>query len=156
MMNAFEVLRHDHDQVMAMLTRLMAGPTARTGASRAQLVERKRLTDRVIDEASRHEAVEQQHFWPVLRRLGAEGEYVAGQAAGLGQDAGQVLARLGQLEPTDEWFEDLLVRFIAGARRHIAFGEAQAWPVLRGRLSGDEADDLGAELAQARQAAGQA
>jgi hypothetical protein len=74
MSDVFEVLKQDHEQVKAMLAQLEAGPTVRSGASQDQFDERKKLTGQVIIEESRHEAVEEQYFWPAVRDQGAEGE----------------------------------------------------------------------------------
>ncbi|HEX4063591.1 MAG TPA: hemerythrin domain-containing protein [Streptosporangiaceae bacterium] len=153
MSDVFEVLKQDHEQVKAMLAQLEAGPTVRSGASEAQLDERKKLTEQVIMEESRHEAVEEQYFWPAVRDQGAEGEKVAAQAVSQEQDAKQVLAELDKLEPTDERFETLLTKFTADAREHISFEETQAWPVLRTRISAEEAADLGEKLAKGKESA---
>ena len=153
MSDVFEVLRQDHDQVKAMLARLETGPNVRTGASQAQLEERKALTEQVIIEESRHEAAEEQYFWPAVRAHGAEGEKVAAEAIGQEQDAKQVLAELDTLEPTVERFETLLTKFIDDAREHITFEETQAWPVLRVRISAEEAAQLGEKLAKAKDSA---
>ena len=65
MADVFEVLKQDHDEVRRMLAELHIGPTALTGATDNQLAARKRLTDQLIIAGSRHEAVEEEFFWPV-------------------------------------------------------------------------------------------
>ncbi|MGH3158632.1 MAG: hemerythrin domain-containing protein [Streptosporangiaceae bacterium] len=150
MSDVFEILRQDHEQVKAMLAQLEAGPTVRSGASQAQLEERKKLTEQMIIEESRHEAVEEQYFWPAVRDQGAAGENVAAQAVSQEQDAKQVLAELDKLEPADERFETLVTKFTADAREHITFEETQAWPILRVRISAEEAAELGEKLAKAK------
>ncbi len=48
MAHVFEVLLRDHDEVKAMLARLEYCPKAGTGASAAELAERRRLAEDVI------------------------------------------------------------------------------------------------------------
>ena len=64
-----------------------------------------------------------------------------------------MLAELDKLEPTDERFETLLTKFTGDAREHIAFEETQAWPVLRVRISAEEAAELGEKLTAAKDSA---
>ena len=151
--NAFEVLRKDHEEVKEMMAWLEAGPTAATGATSDQLEERKKRTERLIIEESRHEAVEEEYFWPAVRETGPPGEGVAGQAVSQEQEAKQVLAELDKLEPGDERFETLLATFIASAREHIAFEEERAWPVLRASITPEQSRELGEKLAKAKETA---
>jgi hypothetical protein len=153
MPDVFEVLRKDHDEVKAMLAELEVGPKANGGATDEQLAFRKRVVDRLIIEESRHEAAEQQHFWPALRQLGPEGDRVADEAIGQESEAEQVLDKLGKLSPDDQRFEELLAGFASDARAHIAFEEAHAWPLLRATLSTEQASDLGDKVTQAKKLA---
>src|SRR5215469_6983969 len=153
MADVFEVLKHDHDEVKAMLARLEDGPKAETGATAAQLTERRGLTEEVIIEQSKHETAEQQYFWPAARELGPEGDRIADEAISQERAAEQVLYELGKLDPEDEKFEDLIAAFISDARMHIAFEEGHAWPLMRSTLTADEAAELGGKIAQAKKIA---
>jgi hypothetical protein len=153
MPDVFTVLRADHDEVKAMLARLADGPKAADGASAEQLARRQQLLEEVVIEESRHEAAEQQHFWPAMQALGADGARIAEQA--LEQEAGadQVLSQLSELGPGDEEFEPLLARFIRDARSHIAFEEAHAWPLLSVEITQARAEELGEEVIRAKKLA---
>jgi hypothetical protein len=72
MPDVFAVLKEDHDEVKAILARLEDGRTAPGGATAEQLAERKRLVEELIITVSKHEAAEQQRFWPQVRALGPE------------------------------------------------------------------------------------
>ena len=85
MPDVFRVLKKDHDEVKAMLAQLEAGPKARAGATPEQLAFRKQALDAVIMEQSKHEAAEQQVFWPAVKKLGPDGVRVA--ELGLEQEA---------------------------------------------------------------------
>jgi hypothetical protein len=153
MADVFEILRHDHDEVKAMLARLESGPKASSGATAAQLQERKRLADEVIIEESKHETAEQQYFWPAVRELGPEGSRVADEALGQEKEGERVLFELGKLNPGDEKFEELLAGFISDARAHIAFEEGHAWPLMRASMTADEAAELGGKIERAKKMA---
>ena len=150
MPNVFEVLRTDHHEVKAMLILLESGPQASLGATAEQIAQRRHLADELIIEQSRHEATEQQYFWPLVRALGPEGDRVADQ--GLEQEAHgeSVLNELEKLDADDERFESALAAFISDARAHIAFEEAHAWPLLGAALSAEQAEELGDKISRGR------
>ena len=73
MPDVFAVLGQDHAEVKQMLDELENGPTRMSGASTAQLHDRKQLAQALIIAESKHEAVEEEFFWPVVRDLSGEG-----------------------------------------------------------------------------------
>lgn len=153
MPDVFQVLKTDHDEVKAMLARLEEGPKAGGGATADQLAERQQLAEEVIISEAKHEAAEQQYFWPALRELGPEGDRVADEGTGQEQEGEQVLYELARLNPDDERFEKMLAVFTSAARAHIAFEEAHAWPLLRASISAERAAQLGDKIAQAKKLA---
>ena len=153
MPDVFEVLKKDHDEVKAMLDWLADGPTAASGATGEQLAQRKRLVDNLIMEESRHEAAEQQHFWPAMRALGPEGDRVADQAIEQETEGEAILDKLDASGPDDERFESLLATFASDARAHIAFEEAHAWPLLSATISQQKSAELGDKITQAKKTA---
>jgi hemerythrin-like domain-containing protein len=148
--DAFQVLGDDHDKVRRMLAELEHGPTATTGADEAQLRARRRSTVHLIIEESRHEAAEEQYFWPAVRDRVPDGGRLADQAVSQEQQGKAVLAALDQLEAWDDDFEQLLSTFIGAARDHIEFEESQVWPLLRQALSEEERQQLGERLEEAK------
>jgi hemerythrin-like domain-containing protein len=153
MPDVFQVLRKDHDEVKAMLAELEEGPKASTGATAEQLAFRKRSVDEVIIEESKHEAAEQQYFWPAVKRLGADGLRVAELGLEQEAEADPVLAELDKLQPDDEEFEERLAAFASAARAHITYEEAHAWPLLRATIGADEAQLLGEQITRAKKLA---
>src|SRR5579875_2216781 len=108
MADAFEVLSHDHDEVKRMLLELESGPTTVTGATEPQLEARKKLTEKLIIEESKHEAVEEQYFWPTVREKLPEGNRLADQAIHQEQEAKEVLDKIQGLDASDSQFEELV------------------------------------------------
>lgn len=153
MADAFEVLSADHSEVKQMMAELEAGPHRGTGATQAQLDGRSKVTQNLIIESSKHEAVEEQHFWPTVRDRISDGDQLADHAIRQEGEAKEVLARLDKLVPNDPEFEDLLAKFIPAAREHISYEENQVWPPLRQALSTAEAAELGQKLTDAKKTA---
>jgi hemerythrin-like domain-containing protein len=151
MPSAFEVLSRDHEEVRQMLSELECGPMAATSASPDQLALRKKMTETLIIEESRHEAAEEMHFWPAVRERLPDGDQLADQAIRQEQEGQEVLARLDKTNADDPQFEALLSEFIGAGRDHIAFEESQVWPGLRARLSEAEASELGDKIMHAKQ-----
>jgi len=153
MTSVFEVLGHDHEEVKRMLSELEKGPTSETGASQDQLALRKKMTEQLIIEESKHEAVEEMYFWPTVRDRVPDGGKLAGEAIEQEQEGKQVLDKLDKLDADDTDFEDVLTKFIKAGREHIAFEETRVWPGLRAALSQQEARELGGKLAEGKKTA---
>jgi Hemerythrin HHE cation binding domain len=153
MTDVFTVLGQDHQEVKRMLAELETGPTKATGASEDQLALRKKMTEELIIEESRHEALEEMYFWPAVREHLAAGDTLADTATQQEQGAKQVLADLDKLGSGDEEFEKLLGTFITDAREHIAFEETQVWPGLRTALPAGVAEEIGTKIAEGKKTA---
>jgi hypothetical protein len=142
MADVFTVLAQDHQEVRAMLAELEKGPTRATGAGENQLALRKKMTETLIIEGSRHEALEEMYFWPAVREYHSAGDTLADEAAGQEQEAKHVLAELDKLQASDTEFEELPGKFIGAAREHIAFEENQVRPGLRSVLPAKVSGEL--------------
>jgi hemerythrin-like domain-containing protein len=150
MADVFEVLGADHADVKGMLTVLQESP-GHHQASDAIQAARQDVADYLVMDSSRHEAAEEQYFWPAVRDRVSNGPALADKAISQEQRAKEILARLDKLDSRDEEFDRLLAEFIPAARQHIAFEETQVWPNLRQALSPDEAQDLGAKIQAAEE-----
>ena len=153
MADVFTVLGQDHQEVKAMLAELERGPTSAAGATEEQLALRKKMTEQLIIEESRHEALEEMYFWPAVRDRLESGSTLADEATGQEQDAKQVLASLDKLGSGDAEFERLLGKFIMDARAHIDFEESQVWPLMRTALAAEKSAELGDKIAAGKKSA---
>jgi hypothetical protein len=106
MLNVFDVLAKDHEEVRRMLSELELGPTAATGATADQLALRQKMVEQLVIEESKHEAVEEMYFWPVVRSHLTDGDDLADQAQDQEQQGKFILDRLDKVIPEDEEFED--------------------------------------------------
>ena len=156
MADVFTVLAKDHQEVKNMLAELEKGPTRATratGTSEDQLALRKKMTQELIIEESKHEALEEIYFWPAVREHLPAGHTLADEATGQEQEAKQVLAHLDKLDASDAEFERLLAKFTMAARQHIEFEETRVWPSLRAALTAETAAELGAKIADGKSSA---
>jgi hypothetical protein len=153
MPDVFTVLGQDHAEVKQMLDELENGPTRVSGASTAQLQDRKQLAQALIIAESKHEAVEEEFFWPVVRDLSGDGAELARQGTRQEQDAKIALDRLDEADPADDEFEVLVTAAIRDGRAHIAFEEERVWPRLREVLNPAGAEHLGEQLMRGKDTA---
>jgi hypothetical protein len=151
MVDAFSVLRRDHEKVERTLASLEDGPNAGSGADQVELIARGRLTQQLMADESGHETIEHQCFWPVVRDRMPGGAALADEAASQEHEASQMLVQLGELRAWDDGFEKLLREFITAAREHVAFEETKVWPGLREALSAGEVNELGDSLVSAKE-----
>jgi len=154
MPNVFEVLASDHQAVLAMLDRFesMIGPLDQPTQELSQ--QGGALADTLITAESKHEAVEEEYFWPAVKeKLPTNGESLATTAIEQESAAKKVLARLDGMSPDQREFVPLVTEFVTAARAHIAYEQEQVWPSLREVLSDAEAEELGGKIEAAKKLA---
>lgn len=152
MPDIFDVLAADHKEVKQMLARLEKGRPKR-GASQSELAKRKEKVEQLIIEESKHEALEEMHFWPAVRDKLTDGDELADKATGQEQEAKEVLDQLDKLDAGDSKFESLLAEFAESGREHIGFEEGEVWPKLRKALSKKEASEIGTKFRDGKKTA---
>jgi hemerythrin-like domain-containing protein len=152
MPDIFDVLAADHKEVKQMLARLEKARPKR-GAGQGELAKRKEKVEQLIIEESKHEALEEMHFWPVVREQLPDGDGLADKATGQEQEAKEVLDQLDKLDADDPKFETLLAEFAESGREHIGFEEGQVWPKLRKALSKKEASEIGKKFRDGKKTA---
>jgi hemerythrin-like domain-containing protein len=153
MPDAFAILRADHAAVEHMLAALETSPGHSAGAGSTVIAARREVAQRLVSDSSRHEAAEEEYFWPTVRESLADGDTLADQGIAQEQEARQTLARLQRLDADQDEFDDVVAALIPAVRRHIEFEETQVWPVLRGALAAADARELGDKLAKAKKPA---
>jgi hemerythrin-like domain-containing protein len=154
MTDAIEILRRDHDEIRRLLDAIEAAlpghEAAVPGARDRRLAA---LVEQVIMDESGHEAIEEQYFWPLIRRRVQDGSRLADQAIGQEQDVKHVLCQLEKHDREHIGFEALIRRFLTIGRAHIDFEETRVWPGVRLALSEQELDELGDQLTQGKKLA---
>ena len=148
--DAIELLRADHEQVLIMLAELADAPAV-VGVD--QLRARKELVTRLVIAESQHEAVEEQHFWPMVRTALPDGPQLADRAVAQEDDAKELLAALDKADPAQPDFEDMVRRIIDAGRAHIDYEQTKVWPNVLGTVDKDTLAELGARMARAKHTA---
>ncbi|MBF6317327.1 hemerythrin domain-containing protein [Nocardia cyriacigeorgica] len=148
-MDALAFLRTDHESVLGMIETLERG----RGTSAADLEARKDLATSLVMAASQHEAVEEQYFWPEVRRALPDGDELADHALRQEDSAKHLLQKIDNTEAGSAEFERALNLFIVGVREHIEFEQNQVWPRMRQSAPAQTLDELGDRMALAKKTA---
>jgi hypothetical protein len=151
MADVFGVLGADHADVKAMLVALESSTDPAHVTSEAVRAARKEVAEQLVISSSRHEAAEEQYFWPAVRDHLGDGDQLADQAISQETEAKEVLAKIDKLDAGGSEFDRLIGEFIPAARQHIEFEESQVWPGLRLALSPQQATELGEKVRKAEE-----
>lgn len=142
------VVTRDHDKVTALFQQLKAIPGVTKGGNEVQQSRRGSIVDLITVALSRHEATEEEHFWPVVAERLEDGGSLRAAALAQEQEGKEVLAELAKLAPSEERFDELAEQMEELARKHVAF-EDRVLLALGAVLSPDEQDDLGGRFRRA-------
>jgi hemerythrin-like domain-containing protein len=149
-MDAIGLLREDHERVLAMLDRLEAAPTVGDGTDERVLEARKKLVTDIVIAESQHETVEDQYFWPMVRREVPNGEELAGPALDQEAAAKNLLDALDKASAIQSDFDEMVTRLIREGREHIAYEQHKVWPVVQAVVSAECLNEIGDRMAQAK------
>lgn len=145
MVNALTLLRAEHESVLGMLELLEGSGPASPGRD-------DMVADLVVAE-SRHEAIEQEVFWPIVRQVVPGGDQLADTAIGQEMDGEKLLDTIEHSSPGAEEYESALRDFLGAARRHIEYEQDQVWPRVTESVPASDLEDAGHRLELARKRA---
>lgn len=148
-MDALTFLRQDHKSVLGMLEMLDGAPSG-SGAAESGLSTM--VTNLVIAE-SQHEAIEEQFFWPAVRKLLDDGDALADKAIEQEQEGKKLLQRLEDGVPGDPDYHEALQAFVKAGRDHIAYEQDVVWPAVEAAASREDLNRLGEKLEAAKKVA---
>jgi hemerythrin HHE cation binding domain-containing protein len=146
--DALTVLGRQHNQVRWLLKELQALPSHTTGGSPEHMSQRKSIVDMVTGRLSEHETIEEEHFWPAVRKALPDGDHYADTALEQERKGKDSLAELGRLAPDSREFDEHVEQFVMQVRKHVAF-EEQVFLEMRAAISQPDLDRLGVELLSA-------
>lgn len=137
-MDALTFLRADHKSVLGMLEVLDGAPEG----DGAQLSGLETMVNNLIIAESQHEAIEEQFFWPAVRRALGNGDDLANQAIAQEEAGKKLLQRLEEGRPGEPGYHEALKQFRhRGARaHHVRTGCGVAAVRRRGRPAGARSD----------------
>jgi hypothetical protein len=143
--DAITVLGRQHSQVRHLMKELQALPSHTTGGSAEQMSARKSIVDMITVRLSEHETIEEEHFWPSVRKSLPDGGRCADQALEEEQEGKDTLTELGRLDPDSREFDERVERLVAEVRKHVAF-EEQVFLKMRAAVPPEDLEHLGAKL----------
>ena len=145
-MDAITLLKDDHKTVEALFKRFeKAGDRAHT--------EKRAVVDRIIEELSKHAAIEEQLFYPVVRATVPDTEDIALESLEEHHIVKWVLSELDSMTPEDERFDAKVTVLIENVRHHVEEEETEFFPMVRDELGRTALADLGDAMATAKKAA---
>lgn len=150
--DAITVLGRQHGQVRWLLKELQALPGHTTGGSPEHMSERKSIVDMITVRLSEHETIEEEHFWPAVRKQLPDGDHYADTALEQEQEGKDSLTELGRLDPDSREFDEHVEQFVMQVRKHVAFEEL-VFLKMREAMSQPDLDRLGARLLSATKTA---
>jgi hemerythrin-like domain-containing protein len=148
-MDALTFLRQDHKSVLGLLEVLADAPSE-PGAETNGL--ETYVTNLVIAE-SKHEAIEEEFFWPKVRDALDDGDELADVAVEQEQSGKKLLQQLEDGQPGEAAYHDALREFVKVAREHIAYEQDVVWPKVEATISREELEKLGEKLETAKKIA---
>lgn len=145
-MDAITLLKEDHRIVEGLFKRFeKAGDKAYT--------EKRAVVDRIREELSKHAAVEEQLFYPVVRATVPETEDIALESLEEHHIVKWVLSELDAMAPEDERFDAKVTVLIENVRHHVEEEEQEFFPMVRDELGRNALADLGDAMATAKKIA---
>ncbi|TQJ91267.1 hemerythrin domain-containing protein [Streptomyces sp. SLBN-31] len=118
------VLVRDHNQIKYIQEQLEAVPGVRQGGGAEQQQRRVSLVDMIRERLAVHEAAEEEHFWPAVRKALPDGEDLARQGRGQEREGKDLLAALEGMPGDDDQFDELVEKLATALRKHVAFEDA--------------------------------
>lgn len=147
MPSAIAILMADHERQLDLVNRLTGG--AGFPAS-DDPKERKATATRLVIEASKHEAIEEQLLWPAVREALDHADDLVRTALDQEQLAKRLLHEIDHMSPGNEEFASIIDRISGAVRDHVSFEESSVFPKLELHLSERQLEDLGTRMETAR------
>jgi len=148
-MDALTFLRQDHKSVLGLLEVLDDAPSG----SGSQVSGLGTIVTNLVIAESQHEAIEEQLFWPAVRKTLDDGDALADKAIEQEQEGKKLLQRLAASEPGQPDYQRALKEFVRAGREHIAYEQDVVWPRFEAAVSRDQLETLGEKLERAKKIA---
>jgi hemerythrin superfamily protein len=142
-MDAITLLKTDHKTVKSLFTKF-----SRLGDGAKK--SKRDIVDKIIEELSVHAAIEEQVFYPTVRREveGADEEVL--EALEEHHVAKWLLSELDGMDPNDERFDAKVKVLIESVKHHIGEEESALFPEVRQALGRKRLQELGEAMEKAK------
>lgn len=145
-MDAITLLKNDHEAVEKLFKRFEA-----TGDG--ALVERRRIVDQIIEELSKHAAIEEQIFYPVTRATVDDVDDDVLEGLEEHHVVKWLLDELETMDVADERFKAKVTVLIESVRHHVAEEEDDYFPKVRAELGRNDLNEIGDAMVEAKKTA---
>jgi hemerythrin superfamily protein len=142
-MDALSLLREDHRQVEKLFGRFEE-TTSRAHKTRNELVRK------MIRELSAHAAIEEQFFYPLVRKAAAELDDTVLEALEEHHVVKWTLSELDGMDAADERFGPKVNVLIESVRHHVKEEERELFPAVKAAVSRDSLQEMGRLLEEAK------
>jgi hemerythrin superfamily protein len=142
-MDATKLLEKDHKEVEGLFKKFEeAGDQA--------YKTKQELTDKIIEELTIHAEIEEEIFYPAVKREAEQAEDVVLEAVEEHHVAETLMQEIKGLTSEDENFDAKVTVLIESVRHHKDEEEKEMFPKVRKAFSSDELEQLGQRLEQAK------
>ena len=145
-MDAITLLRSDHDTAEKLFKQF-----ERLGERASK--SRRDLVDRMIEVLAVHAAIEEQVFYPAVRKVVPDVEDQILEGLEEHHVVKWTLAELDGMDPNAERFDAKVTVLIESVRRHVEEEEGSVFPRVREALGRKALQDMGSALEVAKKAA---
>jgi hemerythrin superfamily protein len=143
--DAVSILMSDHRTVDELFRRF---ESSREGGSPA---ERRILIKRITQELTIHAEIEEEIFYPAVRRLLAQGDELVEESLHEHAEVKGVLADINSSDPESLGHDAKVMTLIGDVRHHVNEEESEIFPKLRQAIGTGQLVELGRRLAEAKQ-----
>jgi hemerythrin superfamily protein len=142
-MDATKLLEQDHKEVEGLFKKFeKAGDRA--------YKTKQELADKIIEELTIHAEIEEEIFYPAVKREAEQAEDVVLEAVEEHHVAEALMEEIKGLTSEDENFDAKVTVLIESVRHHKDEEEREMFPKVRKAFSSDELEQLGQQLEQAK------
>jgi iron-sulfur cluster repair protein YtfE (RIC family) len=139
-MKATALLKKQHRQVEKLFMQCEKAEEPR---------QRRRLMDEIAEALKLHTRIEEEIFYPAVRRMGtAKAEEMVDEAFEEHHVVDLVLAELPQVDPEDERFEAKLTVLSELVEHHVEEEEEEMFPMAEKKLGAERMKELGQRMEQ--------
>jgi hemerythrin superfamily protein len=145
-MDAITLLKADHKTVEALFKKFeKAGESAKAA--------KRDIVDQIIQDLSVHAAIEEQVFYPTVRKEvdGVEDEVL--ESLEEHHVAKWVLSELDGMDPSEERYDAKVTVLIESVRHHVGEEESELFPAVRAALGRKRLTEIGDLLETAKKTA---
>jgi signal recognition particle subunit SEC65 len=139
MPSATQLLRRDHKKVEGLFTKF---EQAKTPSAKA------RICEQVIQELEIHAKLEEEIFYPAVRKHVGEEEMLE-EAKQEHQQAKEIMRELKKIGPEDEQLEDKFSELVEGVKHHVEEEEGEMLP--KAEESEMDLSDIGEQMTERRE-----